>query len=389
MSDMSKLGVGVIGCGNISTIYLRNMPNFRDLRLVACADLRPEVARDQAGPFGIEALTIEALLARPDIQIVVNLTTPNAHFAVSHAALTAGKHVFGEKPITVEAADAAALVAEAAQRGLKLGCAPDTFLGGGGRTARELVDAGRIGKVLYGTCFLMSHGMEHWHPDPTFFFKPGGGPILDMGPYYLAALINLLGSVTHVQGRASSGFATRLVSSKGPMNGKSIPVETPTTVMALLHFETGADIVFTMSWDVWKHGHAPIELYGTEGSLRVPDPNFFGGVVQYTEKSSDWISLAADDRAFGKPNWRSPNWPDHMPSQANYRCLGVADLASAVLHGTPHRASGALASHALEVMHATLKAGVEGGEIAVQSRVDRPAAMSETDALALWAAETF
>ena len=389
MSEMSKLGVGVIGCGNISTIYLRNVTNFRDLKLVACADLRPEVARDQAGLFGIEALTIEALLARPDIQIVVNLTTPNAHFAVSHAALTAGKHVFGEKPITVEAADAAALVSEAAQRGLKLGCAPDTFLGGGGRTARELIDAGRIGKVLYGTCFLMSHGMEHWHPDPTFFFRPGGGPILDMGPYYLAALINLLGSVTHVQGRASSGFATRLVSSKGPMNGKTITVETPTTVMALLHFETGADIVFTMSWDVWKHGHAPIELYGTEGSLRVPDPNFFGGVVQYTERGSDWISLAADERAFGKPNWRSPNWPDHMPSQANYRCLGVAELASAVLHGTPHRASGALASHALEVMHATLKAGVEGGEIAVHSRVDRPAAMSETDALALWAADTF
>ncbi|WP_298884864.1 Gfo/Idh/MocA family oxidoreductase [uncultured Bradyrhizobium sp.] len=386
---MSKLGVGVVGCGNISTIYLRNIPNFRDLRLVACADLRGEVARDQAGQFGIEALTIEALLARPDIQIVVNLTTPNAHFAVSHAALTAGKHVFGEKPITVEAADAAALVREAAQRGLKLGCAPDTFLGSGGRTARELIDAGRIGKVLYGTCFLMSHGMEHWHPDPTFFFKPGGGPILDMGPYYLAALINLLGSVTHVQGRASSGFATRLVSSKGPMNGKSIAVETPTTVMSLLHFESGADIVFMMSWDVWKHGHAPIELYGTEGSLRVPDPNFFGGVVQYTEKGSDWISLAADDRAFGKPNWRSPNWADHMPNQANYRCLGVADLASSVLHGTPHRASGALASHALEVMHATLKAGVEGGEIAVHSRVDRPAAMSETDALALWAAETF
>ncbi len=386
---MSKLGVGVVGCGNISTIYLRNMSNFRDLKLVACADLREEVARDQAGQFGIEALTIEALLARPDIQIVVNLTTPNAHFVVSHAALSAGKHVFGEKPITVEAADAAALVNEAARRGLKLGCAPDTFLGGGGRTARELIDAGRIGKVLYGTCFLMSHGMEHWHPDPTFFFKPGGGPILDMGPYYLAALINLLGSVTHVQGRASSGFATRLVSSKGPMNGKSIAVETPTTVMALLHFETGADIVFTMSWDVWKHGHAPIELYGTEGSLRVPDPNFFGGVVQYTERGSDWISLAADDRAFGKPNWRSPNWADHMPSQANYRCLGIADLASSVLHGTPHRASGALASHALEVMHATLKAGVEGGEIAVRSRVDRPATMSETDAMALWATETF
>jgi len=200
---MNKLGVGIVGCGNISTIYMRNMPKFRDLRLVACADLRSEAAQAQAAQFGIEALSIDALLAHPDIQIVVNLTTPDAHFAISHAALTAGKNVFGEKPFTVEADDAATLVAEATRRGLKIGCAPDTFLGGGGRIAREFVDTGRIGRVLYGTCFLMSHGMEHWHPDPTFFFKRGGGPILDMGPYYLAALINLLGPVARVQGRAT------------------------------------------------------------------------------------------------------------------------------------------------------------------------------------------
>lgn len=386
---MAKLGVGIVGCGNISTIYMHNMPKFRNLKLVACADLRPEAAQAQAAQFGIEALSIEALLARPDIQIIVNLTTPSAHYGVSHAALSAGKHVFGEKPITVEANDAATLVAEASRRDLKLGCAPDTFLGGGGRTAREFVDTGRIGKVLYGTCFLMSHGMEHWHPDPTFFFKPGGGPILDMGPYYLAALINLLGPVASVQGRASAGFANRLVTSKGPMNGKTIAVETPTTVMSLLHFESGADIIFAMSWDVWKHGHPPIELYGTEGSLRVPDPNFFGGVVQYTEKGGDWISVTADDRPFGKPNWRSPNWADHIPNQANYRCLGIAELASAVLRGTPHRSSGALASHALEVKHAILKAGAEGGEIAVRSRVERPAPLSDVDAMALWGEETF
>jgi predicted dehydrogenase len=386
---MGKLGVGIVGCGNISTIYMHNMPKFRDLNLVACADLRPEAAQAQAAQCGIEALSIEALLARPDIQIIVNLTTPSAHYGVSHAALSAGKHVFGEKPITVEANDAATLVAEASRRDLKLGCAPDTFLGGGGRTAREFVDTGRIGKVLYGTCFLMSHGMEHWHPDPTFFFKPGGGPILDMGPYYLAALINLLGPVASVQGRASAGFATRLVTSKGPMNGKTIAVDAPTTVMSLLHFESGADIIFAMSWDVWKHGHPPIELYGTEGSLRVPDPNFFGGAVQYTEKGGDWISVPADDRPFGKPNWRSPNWADHIPSQANYRCLGIAELASAVLRGTPHRSSGALASHALEVKHAILKAGADGGEIAVRSRVERPAPLSDVDAMALWGEGTF
>jgi predicted dehydrogenase len=386
---MSRLGVGIVGCGNISTIYMQNMPKFRDLRLVACADLRAEAAQAQAAQFGIEALSIDALLARPDIQVVVNLTTPDAHFAISHAALSADKHVFGEKPITVEANDAATLVAEALRRGLKLGCAPDTFLGGGGRMARELIDAGRIGKVLYGTCFLMSHGMEHWHPDPTFFYKRGGGPILDMGPYYLAALINLLGPVALVQGRASTGFATRLVTSKGPMNGKTIAVETPTTVMSLLHFESGADIILAMSWDVWKHGHPPIELYGTDGSLRVPDPNFFGGAVQHTERAGDWISVAADERPFGKPNWRSPNRADHMPDEANYRCLGVAELASAVLRGTPHRSSGALASHALEVKHAILKASVEGGEIAVRSRVERPAPLSDVDAMALWAGETF
>jgi predicted dehydrogenase len=386
---MGKLGVGIVGCGNISTIYMHNMPKFRDLNLVACADLRPEAAQAQAAQCGIEALSIEALLARPDIQIIVNLTTPSAHYGVSHAALSAGKHVFGEKPITVEANDAATLVAEASRRDLKLGCAPDTFLGGGGRTAREFVDTGRIGKVLYGTCFLMSHGMEHWHPDPTFFFKPGGGPILDMGPYYLAALINLLGPVASVQGRASAGFATRLVTSKGPMNGKTIAVDAPTTVMSLLHFESGADIIFAMSWDVWKHGHPPIELYGTEGSLRVPDPNFFGGAVQYTEKGGDWISVPADDRPFGKPNWRSPNWADHIPSQAKYRCLGIAELASAVLRGTPHRSSGALASHALEVKHAILKAGADGGEIAVRSRVERPAPLSDVDAMALWGEGTF
>jgi predicted dehydrogenase len=386
---MSELGVGIIGCGNISSIYMRNMPQFRGLRLVACADVRPEAAEAQARAHGIEALSIDALLARSDIGIVVNLTTPNAHFAVSHAALKAGKHVFGEKPITVEAKDAAKLVKEADKRGLKLGCAPDTFLGAGGRAAREIIDSGRIGKVLSGTCFLMSHGMEHWHPDPTFFFKPGGGPILDMAPYYLAALINLLGPVESVQARASSGFAERIVSAEGPMKGKAIKVETPTTVMAIVHFASGADILFTMSWDVWKHGHPPIELYGTEGSLRVPDPNFFGGSVEYTEKGGDWITVDTEARPYGKPNWRSPNWAASMPSRANYRCLGIAELASAATKGTPHRASGALASHALEAMHAMLTAGATGRTVQVRSRIERPAALSDKQALALWRGQDF
>jgi predicted dehydrogenase len=381
---MTELGVGIIGCGNISGIYLENMNKFAGLRLVACADARPGAAEAAAGKHGIAARSVAELLDSPDIDIVVNLTVPNAHYAVSRDALLAGKHVFSEKPITVEAAHAAELVALADLKGLKYGCAPDTFLGGGARLARDLVDAGAVGRILYGSCFLMSHGMENWHPDPEFFFKPGGGPILDMAPYYLAALINLIGPIARVQARASMGFAERIVTATGPRTGDRIKVETPTTVMALLSFISGAEIMFTMSWDVWKHGHPPIELYGTEGSLRVPDPNFFGGLVETTEKGGDWVAHDPAAKPFGAPNWRSANWPADKPGEANYRCLGVADLAASVLHGAPHRASAALGSHALEVMHAILKAGTEGGSIAITSRIERPAALCDADAARLW-----
>jgi predicted dehydrogenase len=380
---MTALGVGIIGCGTISGIYMQNMARFPGLKLVACADLREDAARAAAAKYGASARPIDALLASDDIDIVLNLTVPAAHHAVSEAALAAGKHVFGEKPLCIDSAQGRALVAEAARRGLKLGCAPDTFLGAGGRLAREIIDRGTIGNVLSGSCFLMSHGMEHWHPDPEFYFKPGGGPILDMAPYYLAALLNLIGPVASVQARASTGFAERVVTAAGPRHGHSIAVETPTTVMALLRFANGADVMFTMSWDVWKHGHAPIELYGTEGSLRVPDPNFFGGVVEYTERGGDWISLDSSDKPFGRPNWRSPAWAPSLPDRANYRCLGVAELANAVSRGAPHRSSGALASHVLDVMHAILRAADEGGEVEIHSRIERPAALSDAEAAAL------
>ena len=204
---------------------------------------------------------------------------PVAHFAVSLRRSTAGKHVFCEKPLCDRAASTAAtLVAEASRRGVRLGCAPDTFLGAGGRPGARDHRRGRIGTVLCRHRFLLSHGMEHWHPNPEFFFKPGGGPILDIGPYYLAALVNLLGPVARVRRRAPPAFAHAHRHRRGPaQRARRITVETPTTVMALLRFASGADIVFTLSWDVWKHSHLPIELYGTDGSLRVPDPNFFGG----------------------------------------------------------------------------------------------------------------
>ena len=280
---------------------------------------------------------------------------------MSHAALAAGKHVFSEKPLCVESEHGRALVAEASRRGLRLGCAPDTFLGAGGRLAREIIDSGKIGTVLSGTCFLMSHGMEHWHPDPEFYFKPGGGPILDMAPYYLAALINLIGPVASVQARASTGFAERVVTAAGPRKGQAITVETPTTVMALVRFASGADIVFTMSWDVWKHGHPPIELYGTEGSLRVPDPNFFGGAVEYTERGGDWVSVDSSEQAVRTAELAFAGLARHDAGSRQLplpRRRGARERGG---HGTPHRSSGALASHALDVMHAILQAAEQGG----------------------------
>ncbi len=382
---MDTLNVGIVGCGNISGIYLQNIPAYRGLSLRACADMRPEVAQAQAGRHGIEALSVDALLGRDDIDLVVNLTIPSAHFGVSLAALSAGKHVFSEKPLAVDFEQGRRLVDEAEARGLHLGCAPDTFLGAGGRLARQLIDGGAVGRILSGTAFLMSHGMEHWHPDPEFFFKPGGGPILDMAPYYLSTLVNLIGPVRRVVSMSSIGFPERIVTTEtSPRKGERITVETPTHVMALLEFASGAQVTFCMSWDVWKHGHPAIELYGTEGSLRVPDPNFFGGDVEITESGGDWQVRNSGEMPLGAPNWRSPNWAPEVPSKANYRALGLADLASAVLQGTPHRSSGRLGLHVLEIMHSILEGAATGQPKAITTTLERPAALADGDAAGLW-----
>jgi predicted dehydrogenase len=347
--------------------------------------MRPEIAQAQASRLGIEAMSVDQMLASPDIDLVVNLTIPAAHFGVSLAALSAGKHVFSEKPLAVDFEQGRKLVDEAEARGLLLGCAPDTFLGGGGRLARNLIDDGSVGRILSGTAFLMSHGMEHWHPDPEFFFKPGGGPIFDMAPYYLSTLVNLIGPVKRVFAMSSIGFSERIITTESsPRKGESITVETPTSVMALLEFASGAQVTLSMSWDVWKHGHPAIELYGTEGSLRVPDPNFFGGHVEVTERGGDWRAVDSSDMPLGAPNWRSPNWAPDMPSRANYRALGLADLASAALKGTPHRSSGRLGLHVLEVMHSILEGAATGQPKAITTTLERPATLDDRDAAALW-----
>ncbi len=371
---MEEIGVGIIGCGNISTIYFTNIPDYRGIAVRACADMRPEAAAAQGEKFGVDAVSVDALLKRDDIGIVVNLTIPNAHASVTFDALSADKHVFSEKPLAVDFDEGQRAVAEAETRGLLLGCAPDTFLGAGGRLARRLIDEGAIGSVLSGAAFVMSHGMEHWHPDPEFFFKPGAGPVLDIGPYYITALVNLLGPIARIHAVSSTGFAERVVTAEGPRKGDKIKVETPTTLLSLLEFAGGQHMTFGASWDVWKHGHMPIELYGTEGSMRVADPNFFGGVVETTKQDGDWVAHDSGDMPLGVPNW-----PSDAPRLANYRGLGVAELAAAVRKGEKNHASADLALHVLEVMNAI----VAGGSIAMTTAVERPPALDDSDAAAL------
>ncbi|MBX3570085.1 MAG: Gfo/Idh/MocA family oxidoreductase [Rhizobiaceae bacterium] len=378
--ERDALKIGVIGCGNISTTYLRNAGLFAGVAMVACADLMPEMAKLRADEFGLRAVGIDALLADPEIDLVLNLTIPAAHHAVSLSALSAGKHVFTEKPLATSHAEGRHLVEEAGRRGLLIGSAPDTFLGAAGRRARRLVDEGAIGKPVAGTAFMMGRGMEHWHPNPQFYYQPGGGPVLDMGPYYLTMLVNLLGPVASVSALSARGQDERLITAEGPFQNTRFTVGTPTTLLSLLRFRSGAVVTFGASWDVFRHSNMPIELHGTEGSLRLPDPDTFGGVVGLSHRGADWADHDTQGDLYG-----ARNWPYAAPDRANYRMIGVADLARALRDGSRPRASGALALHVLEIMEAILASGEAGATIGLAGEIERPEALGDGDAAALLA----
>lgn len=374
-----KLKVGVIGCGNISAAYFRLSPLFRGIEMRACADINMDAAKARAREFKLRAETVDELLAAKDIDIVVNLTIPAVHYEVSKKVLDAGKHVYSEKPFVLSVREGLDLKKRAEKKGLRIGSAPDTFLGGAHQLARNLIDTGKVGKITSGTCFVMSHGMEHWHPNPDFFFQPGAGPVLDIGPYYVTNLIQLIGPVKQVAAVATTPAKERTILSK-PRKGEKIPVDTPTTIHAILEFENGAVVTLNTSWDVWAHNHAPMELYGEAGTLFVPDPNFFGGNVSYTEAGKAVKKL---------PKWEHPfavaNEKHSMGMMANYRTAGLADMALAIGEGRPHRCSMELALHAVDVMTAILKSGETGKSVTLRTTCERPAALGVKEAKALLA----
>ena len=375
------MNVGIIGCGNISTTYLELASLFRGMTITAVSDLDESRAKAQAEEYGCEAMTVDNLLRDSSIKAVINLTVPAVHAEVSTAVVKAGKHVYSEKPYVLTFDDGLALGKLAEEQKVRIGSAPDTFLGGAHQAARALVDSDQVGAIVGGSCHFMNHGMEDWHPDPDFFYQPGGGPVLDMGPYYISNLVQLIGPVSRVVAMTSMPFSTRTISSE-PRAGETIPVATATSTTALLEFVSGAQISLGMSWDVWSHEHNCMELYGTNSTLYVPDPNFFGGELRLNRGQEDEIVTA--DHPLAEINQFPEEGSDEDP-RANYRGIGLADMIAAIGEGRAHRCDNRFALHVIDVMTSILKSGEEKRIVDIASSCERPAALDGAAARALLA----
>jgi len=352
----NKIGVGIIGCGNILNQYVRGCRAFEVLEIVGCADIDSKKAIAAAEEFAIpQCHSVEALLSDPGVDIVLNLTVPNVHAEVNGAAIAAGKHVYSEKPLATERQAGYLTLSAAEEKGVRVGCAPDTFLGGGLQTCRKLLDDGWIGRPVGATAFMMSGGPESWHPNPNFFYQPGGGPLFDMAPYYLTALIQLLGPVSRVAGAERISFPERIATSKERF-GERIKVEVATYSTALLNFSAGPIGMLITSFDVVASELPRIEIYGSEGTISVPDPNYFGGVVRL--------------RRAGAEEWQA------IPlthSNSVGRGIGLADMAQAIRSGREHRANGAVAYHVLDIMEAIGESSNQDRHMNIQSSCDRSA----------------
>jgi len=353
---MKPVKVGLVGCGFISRIYLENSKIFQSFDVVACSDLIPERSKERAEEFGIpKVCSTTVIMEDPEVEIVLNLTTPDSHYNVAKQAITHGKSVYNEKPLAIELENGKELVDSAKKAGVLIGGAPDTFLGGGIQTCRKIIEEGLIGEPIGATAFMTCPGHESWHPDPEFYYKKGGGPMFDMGPYYLTALVNLLGGIKQVKASTKITFHERTITSE-PKYGTKIKVDVPTHVVGIIDFHRGATGTIITSFDVWGAKLPRIEIYGTLGSLSVPDPNTFAGPVQlYLPEYKEWREV-----------------PMSHGYTFNSRGLGVADMANALRSGRRHRANGSLTYHVLETMHAFYTAADKEKTVKIRSKVKKP-----------------
>jgi predicted dehydrogenase len=349
--------VGMVGCGVISHQYARNARAFDSFEIVACADLATAEADSLGTEFGFAVAAVDDVIADPSIDVVLNLTPPAAHAAVTRSALAAGKHVYSEKPLATTATDAEELVAEADRLGLRIGCAPDTFLGAPYQAARALLDEGGIGEPLSVSAAMLVGGQETWHPNPDFFVADGAGPLLDMAPYYLTAMVALIGPVRRVAGFASARAHERVIE-VGPRAGERFAAATPTHTAAAMELEDGVTAVLVASFDTRDQYVAELRIHGTEGVLALPDPNAFAPPVRVSRKRDVWQEVPVASRG-----------------PRDGRGIGLHDLVEAIAASRPHRASGQLGRHVVEVARSLLAAAAEGRTIAIASRPDRPEAM--------------
>ena len=351
---------------------------FNNFEIVACADIKEEASKAYAKNYNVKQMSVGDLLNNQDIQLVINLTIPNVHFEVSQSILKAKKHSYSEKPLSIEFEDGKKLVELAKENNVYVGCAPDTFLGGGGQLARQKIDDGEIGKILTGNFIFAFPGVETFHPNPESWFLKGGGPIIDMGPYFFTTLVNLLGPAKNVRARGKK-FTNQREYQVGPKKGQMFNVEILTSVMFDVEFHNDAINQGFISFDVENHGRNHMELYGTNGSIIVPDPNMFGGpVITSKELGSEWNEYSVEDKYLGKTNIiNSSVRSNEAPKQANYRGVGLAEMIYSIENNLEHRCNGELALHVLELIESTIKSAETSTEVGLETICKKPTPFTE------------
>lgn len=388
---MERTRVAMIGVGAISGIYLQNITKvFRELDLVGVCDLIPERA-EKGAAYVKEQIETGAPVRQPkiysdmyeafqdpEVEVILNLTRPHEHYEVTRQALLHGKHVYSEKPLGVDMEEAQQLIALAEEKNLRLGGAPDTFMGAGIQTARRLIDDGMIGDVVGASCAMVCHGHETWHPDPEFYYKRGGGPMLDMGPYYVTALVQLLGEAKGVMGMTKTTFPHRTITSE-PHHGEDIAVDVDTYLSGNILFSNGAIAQIFTTFDVYYTQQARFEVYGTKGTLVVPDPNTFGGPVMLLRPEDQAAAPKTDPALAKKSVPQFYNGYKEMPLLYDYnensRALGLADMCKALRTGRDHRANYQQQRHVLEIMTSFSKSSETGAFVPLTSHYTRTAPM--------------
>ena len=373
--------IGLIGCGHIAETYFRAEKYFNNIKIIKCADINEKASKRCALNFGIKSVTVNELLKDNEIEIILNLTIPKAHYQISKKALTNGKHVYSEKPLAINLNDGKKLLKISNKKKLYLGNAPDTFLGGGIQKSKELVEKNIIGNVKLGNAVFAFPGIQSYHPNPEpWFTKKEGGPVIDMGPYYITALVNLLGPAKKVTGTIIQGQKYRTIGI-GPKKGKKFKVECPTTYLSTITFKNNSVIRLTLSFDVIAHQRNHIELYGEKGSMIVPDPNMFGGSVLTCNKLGDnWKEFKTSKMPLGRINIRTQSSrANETPTNANYRGVGLSEMAYSIENKRKHLCSGEISLHVLDIITSIMKAARSGKIQYINTFCAKPKKFSKLD----------